>query len=57
MGEKNSALKLAERAIMLYSRGGTEYVWYTPTFEENLAWIQAMSGENSRAISTLTHLL
>ena len=26
-------------------------------FEENLAWIQAIFGENSRAISTLTHLL
>ena len=57
MGEKDSALKLAERAIMLYSRCGTESVWYAPTFEENLAWIQAMFGENSRAISTLTHLL
>ena len=28
-----------------------------PTFEENLAFIQAMFGENSRAISTLTELL
>jgi hypothetical protein len=31
-------------------------VW-GPMYEENLAWIQVMSGENSRAISTLTHLL
>ena len=57
MGEKDSALKLAERAIMLYSPGGTETVWYAPAFKENLALIQAMVGENSRAISTLTHLL
>ena len=42
---------------MLYSHGDTENVCYAPTFEENLAWIQAMSGENSRAIATLTHLL
>ena len=57
MGEKDSALKLAERAIMLNSRGGTEDVVSGPMYEENLALIQAMSGENSRAISTLTHLL
>ena len=57
MGEKDSALKLAERAIMLNSRAGTEYVDSGPCYEENLAWIQVMSGENSRAISTLTHLL
>jgi tetratricopeptide (TPR) repeat protein len=57
MGEKDSALKLAERAIMLYSRGGTESVWHAPAFEENLALIQTIVGENSRAISTLTRLL
>jgi len=57
MGEKDAALKLAERAIMLYSRGGTEVVGYTPAYEENLALIQTIVGENSRAISTLTHLL
>jgi serine/threonine-protein kinase len=56
-GEKDSALKAAERAIMLHSRGGTEVVVSAPFYEENLAWIQMMSGENSRAISTLTHLL
>ena len=28
-----------------------------PAFEENLALIQTMFGENSRAISTLTQLL
>jgi hypothetical protein len=57
MGEKDSALELAERAIMLCSRAGTAYVHWGPNFEENLAWIQAVSGKNSRAISTLTHLL
>ena len=55
MGEKDSALKLAERAIMLSPRakdaGGG------PVLEENLARIQANFGENSRAISTLTQLL
>jgi len=55
--EKDAALKLAERAIMLNSRGGARSVVGGPLYEENLAWIQAISGENSRAISTLTHLL
>src|SRR5262249_7980246 len=57
MGEKDSAIKLAERAIMLYSRGGARSVVGKPLYEENLAWIQAISDENSRAIATLTHLL
>ena len=55
IGEKDSALKLAERAIMLSPRakdaGGG------PVFEESLARIQAQFGENSRAISTLAQLL
>jgi len=55
--EKDSALKLAERAIMLNSRAGARDVGSKPKFEENLAWIQAISGENGRAIATLTHLL
>jgi TolB-like protein/Flp pilus assembly protein TadD len=55
--EKDAALKLAERAIMLYSRGGARSVVGKPLYEENLAWIQAIFGENNRAISTLTHLL
>jgi tetratricopeptide (TPR) repeat protein len=55
MGEKDSALKLAERAIMLYPRAKDAVS--APTFEENLAFIQTMFGENSRAISTLTKLL
>ena len=57
MGEKDSALKLAESAIMLNSRAGIEFVSAGPGYEEALAWIQAMFGENSRAISALTHLL
>jgi predicted Zn-dependent protease len=54
MGNKDSALKEAERAIMLVSsardalqRRGTE---------ENLALIQTIVGENGRAISTLAQL-
>jgi serine/threonine-protein kinase len=55
LGEKNSALKEAERAITLLPRakdavGG-------PKLEENLALIQTVVGENVRAISTLTQLL
>jgi TolB-like protein/cytochrome c-type biogenesis protein CcmH/NrfG len=56
MGQKDSALEAAERAIMLLPRakdavnGGTR-------FEENLAVIETIFGENSRAISTLTQLL
>ena len=52
MGEKDSALKLAERAIMLSPRA--KDAGNGPGLEENLALIQAMFGENSRAISTLT---
>ena len=52
MGEKDSALKEAERAIMLMPRAKDAVIG--PTFEENLALIQTMFGENSRAISTLT---
>src|SRR5262249_32541611 len=57
MGDKASALKLAERAIQLDSRDGTQFVILAPNFEENLAGMQMGSGENSRAIATLTHLL
>ena len=55
MGEKDSALKEAERAIMLLPRAKDAVSG--PGFEENLALIQTMFGENSRAISTLTQLL
>jgi TolB-like protein/Tfp pilus assembly protein PilF len=55
MGEKDLALKEAERAMMLWP-SATDRV-SGPQFEENLALIQTMFGENSRAISTLTRLL
>ncbi len=55
MGEKDSALKAAERAIMLYPR--TKNPLVGPVYEENLALIQTIVGENSRAIATLTQLL
>jgi tetratricopeptide (TPR) repeat protein len=55
MGQKDSALKAAERAVMLLPRAKDPMI--APGAEENLAWIQAMFGENSRAISTLTQLL
>jgi TolB-like protein/tRNA A-37 threonylcarbamoyl transferase component Bud32 len=54
MGEKNSALKAAERAIILYHKGGgVSRSW----LEENLAFIQAMVGEKTGSISTLSKLL
>ena len=55
MGEKDSALKVAERAVML--RPTVKERMEGPAFEENLAFIQMIFGENSRAISTLTRLL
>ena len=55
LGEKDSALKEAERAIMLEPRAKDAISG--PGFEENLALIQTIFGENSRAISTLTRLL
>jgi serine/threonine protein kinase/Tfp pilus assembly protein PilF len=55
MGEKDSALKAAGRAVMLYPR--TKDPEAGPGLEENLAFIQTIFGENSGAISTLTQLL
>ena len=55
IGEKDLALKAAERAIILVPRAKNPMVG--PAYEENLALIQMMVGENSRAISTLTQLL
>ena len=55
MGEKDSALNLAERAIMLLPSAKDPV--NGPRSEENLALIQTIFGENSRAISTLTRLL
>jgi serine/threonine protein kinase len=55
MGEKDSALKLAEHAILL--KPSAKDRANGPSLEENLAFIQTMFGENSRAIPTLTKLL
>jgi len=55
IGNKDSALKEAERAITLLPSAKDRV--HGPAFEENLAVIQTMVGENSRAISTLTRLL
>ena len=55
MGEKDSAIKAAERAIVLLPRGKDAMIG--PTSEERLALVQTIVGENSRAISTLTQLL
>jgi TolB-like protein/Flp pilus assembly protein TadD len=53
MGQKDLALREAERAIMFRSKDRAS----APGFEENLAFIQTIFGENNRAISTLTQLL
>jgi serine/threonine protein kinase/Tfp pilus assembly protein PilF len=53
LGEKDLALKLAERAITL----GPDNALYGPGLEENLAFIEMIFGETSRPISTLTRLL
>ncbi len=55
MGEKDSALKAAEHAIMLLPSGKDRVSG--PAMEENLAFIQAIFGEHSHPISTLTQLL
>jgi Serine/threonine protein kinase len=54
-GEKDSALKEAERAIMLLPIGKDRL--QEPALEENLALICTLLGENSRAISILARLL
>ena len=56
LGKRDSALREAERANML-SRPEDQVTWDGPAFEDILALIQTVLGENSRAISTLTHLL
>jgi TolB-like protein len=55
LGEKDLALKEAERAIMLASSARDRL--NEPTNEEVLALIQTIFGESSRPISTLTRLL
>jgi serine/threonine protein kinase/Tfp pilus assembly protein PilF len=54
-GQKDLALKAAERAVMLCPRAKNPVVG--PYYEEILALTQTMVGENTRAISTLTQLL
>jgi TolB-like protein/Tfp pilus assembly protein PilF len=55
LGEKDSALKEAERAIVLLPSAKDRAAG--PGLEENLAVIQMTFGENSQAISILTQLL
>jgi serine/threonine protein kinase/cytochrome c-type biogenesis protein CcmH/NrfG len=54
-GQKDSALKAAERAVMLVPRARDAVLG--PAAEEDLAEIQTLVGEKTRAISTLTRLL
>ena len=54
-GRKTLALQVAEQAIALLP--SAKDAVYGPAQEENLAFIQTIFGENSRAISTLTRLL
>jgi TolB-like protein/Tfp pilus assembly protein PilF len=56
MGEKDSALREAERAVMLAPPAAKDAL-EGPAMAENLALIQTIFGENSRAILTLTQLL
>jgi len=53
--EKSSALNEAQRAITLVPSSKDRLSG--PGFEENLALVETIIGENSRAISTLTRLL
>jgi TolB-like protein/Tfp pilus assembly protein PilF len=55
LDEKESALNEAQRAITLSPSNKDRLSG--PAFEENLALVEMMIGENSRAIATLTRLL
>jgi TolB-like protein/Tfp pilus assembly protein PilF len=55
LGNKELALKEAERAVTLLPSAKDQ--WTGPALEENLALIQTIFGENSRAIATLARLL
>jgi len=55
LDEKASALNEAQRAITLVPSSKDRLSG--PAFEENLALVEMIIGENSRAISTLTRLL
>ena len=55
LDEKNSALNEAQRAITLVPSSKDRLSG--PGFEENLALVETIIGDNSRAISILTQLL
>ena len=55
LDEKDSALNEAQRAITLLPSNKDRLSG--PAFEENLALVEMIIGENSRAIATLTRLL
>jgi tetratricopeptide (TPR) repeat protein len=55
LGQRDSALKEAERAIMLLA--SAKDAVHRPGYEEILALTHTVLGENSHAISTLTQLL
>jgi tetratricopeptide (TPR) repeat protein len=55
LGDKNSALKEAERAIAL--KPSAQYAASSPGLNENLALVRTIIGENSGAISILAPLL
>jgi hypothetical protein len=55
LGDKNSALKEAERAIAL--KPSAQYGASSPGLNENLALVRTIIGENTGAISILTLLL
>jgi serine/threonine protein kinase/Tfp pilus assembly protein PilF len=55
MGEKDSALNLAKRVVMLEPRAKDPI--NGPMWEENLAAVQALVGDSSAAIETLSQLL
>jgi serine/threonine protein kinase/tetratricopeptide (TPR) repeat protein len=55
MGEKDLALKAAERAVMLLPSAKDPVPG--PAFEQNLVFIHTIFGEHSRAISALQQLL
>jgi TolB-like protein/predicted Zn-dependent protease len=55
LDEKESALNEAQKAMTLLPSSKDRLVG--PAFEENLALVEMIVGENSRAISTLTRLL
>jgi tetratricopeptide (TPR) repeat protein len=55
LGEKDLALQTAEQAVMILP--SVKDAANGPDLEENLAFVETMVGENTRAIITLTQLL